>query len=183
MAAMGIGWLLDGMLALGARRRPRAVVLAGLLAAIGGLNIYQAYTLEYQRALPVLGLESLYLRLAERAAALESRTASTFVFVTDASWGIDGMLMLQHTYGVPASSSQVARVALDTPQLPEEARVRLADPNTLVIVQPWLPESWHQSLSSQLEDLGKQSCPVSSAPGQHVVFMLWHGPDFASLCP
>jgi 4-amino-4-deoxy-L-arabinose transferase-like glycosyltransferase len=182
MAAVGLCWLLDTLRTLGARRFTRGGVLAALLVAVAGLNLYQAYTLSYEHNLPLGGLESLYLKLAQHVHDVEGNQPKTFVFVTDPDWGIDGLYMLQAAYGVPTSPAQLSEVKIATPQLPNQALNRLADRDTLVIMKPWLPADWQQSLGSQLQALGKQACPVHST-ADHVVFTLWHAPELADLCP
>ena len=183
MAALGLVWLQRALGDLGLRRLARGALLAAVLAVILGLNLYQAYGLAYQHALGRAGLENMFLKLAQDVQAVEGDRPKTFVFVTDPEWGIDGLYMLQNAYGAPSSPAQLTKITVSTPTLSEADLLRLADPQTLIILKPWLPEDWQQALGSQLAALGKEGCPVNRPNSQVPVFVLWHAPELAGLCP
>lgn len=183
LAAVGLVWLQRGLVGLGAGRIAWMGVLGTVLVGIVAINLHLAYGLAYQQALARGGLENLYLRLAQDVQAVEGNRPKTFVFVTDPEWGIDGLYLLQLAYGTPTSPTQLEKITVEQPLLSEAALARLADVDTLIILKPWLPADWQIALGDQLTGLGKRGCPVTRAGQGKAVFVLWHAPALASLCP
>jgi hypothetical protein len=101
--------------------------------------------------------------------------------ITDPSWGIDGFRKLPLLYPHWISEAQLRQVTLTEPRLTEHDLVTLADPNTLVMIKPWLEAEWQAALEAPLRSIGKEPCEMKTTGGD-VRFVLWHAPDLEKLC-
>ena len=71
---------------------------------------------------------------------------------------------------------------MDNSNLPALTIDQIQDPNTLVIVQPWMDQTLRDAIESELRQLGKDSCDVSTTPINTPQFTLWYSPNLASMC-
>ena len=180
-AAIGLTWLVDRVKQAGLPRLPLVGLVASILVVVIGLNLYQAYTLSWQRMTGLQGIESLFLRLAMRVRDAAAEPPKTFVVVTDSKWGIGGLQMLQEIYAVPPSPGQLVQMTVAGPSFSESDRAIIVDRNALVIIQPRMDEFWQKSLESSLEKLDKVPCSVKTTNGT-LRFALWYSPELTRVC-
>jgi 4-amino-4-deoxy-L-arabinose transferase-like glycosyltransferase len=181
IAAIGLIWLVERMKQAGLPRLPLVGLVASVLVAVVGLNLYQAYTLSWQRMTGLQSVESLFLRLAMRVQNVVAEPPKTFVVVTDSKWGIGGLQMLQQVYSVPPSPGQLVQVTVAGPSFSESDRAIIVDRNALVIIQPRMDEFWQKSLESSLEKLDKVPCGIKTTNGT-LRFTLWYSPELTRMC-
>jgi len=181
IAAIGLTWLVERIRQAGLSRLPLAGLVASVLVAAVGLNLYQAYTLSWQRMTGLQGIESLFLRLAMRVQDVAAEPPKTFIVVTDSKWGIGGLQMLQQVYSVPPSPGQLVQVTVAGPSFSESDRIVIADKNALVIIQPQMDKFWQKSFESSLQKLDKVPCGIKTTNGT-LRFTLWHSPELTRVC-
>jgi hypothetical protein len=155
------------------------LVLVSVLAA----NIYMAYGLERQRTQGAASLEVLFLRVLQRAQAMDVQSPFTYLFITNDSWGIDGLMVYPEVFHVPQSVTQLRRVAVSQPSLPEEYAAIAADPYTAVVVQPGIETGLQEQIYGLLQDIGKSPCAVRDIPTSDIRFYMFLDPDHMDLCP
>lgn len=177
-ASLGLLWILDQTGRLRTKRWP--LLLA--LAAIVGLNIYQAVGLFRQRTEGRASLEVLFLRMLQRDAREDPANEERYLFLTEPNWGIDGIRLLRDVYGMPASQDLLERAVVETPLLDTDVASRIREDNTVVIIQPWMEEALRLGVEDSLRELGKEPCPVSDTLTTRVVFQLWLSRPYDSLC-
>lgn len=186
-AALGLVWLasaLGGAAKAAAWRKTVSAVLAGvMLAGMVSLNVYMAYDLSRQRTLGIPSLEVLFLRLLQREQKISSDFTLTYTFITDPNWGIDGIRVQRDVYDLPRSQSQLERVVAETPVLPPESLDKLANEDTLIIVQPWMSAELKTPVEQQLVEFGKLRCDVRDTPKNTVRFTMWVNEKWSVLCP
>jgi len=179
LAALGLDWLVTQLSTM--TRLPAAAWVAPTLTALIALNVYQAYPLSQSRFDFTQSFDVLFLRLASDAHVLYPDPPKTFAVITDPSWGIDGFRKLPLLYPGWLSEAQLRQVTLTEPRLTEHDLVTLADPNTLVMIKPWLEAEWQTALDAPLRSIGKEPCEMKTTGGD-VRFVLWHAPDLEKLC-
>jgi hypothetical protein len=155
-----------------------------LMALVLCLNLLQAYPLSWKRSSPRQGLEMMFLRMIQETQSVEplANNPKTFLFITNSSWGIDGLLMQAKIYSFLTSRVRIERLVVDGPALPKASYERIADRNTLLIFQVSLDPVWRAAIEQELMTLGKQSCPIREYSNHDVRFTLWHSPDLKSYC-
>jgi 4-amino-4-deoxy-L-arabinose transferase-like glycosyltransferase len=181
IAAFGLTWLVERGKQVGLSRLPLAGLVAPVLVTVIGLNVYQAYTLSWQRMTGLQNVESLFLRLAMHVQDVVAEPPKTFIIVTDSQWGIGGLQMLQQVYSIPPSPEQLKQVTVAGPSFSEADRSIIADRNALVIIQPRMDTLWRELLESSLEKLDKVPCGIKTTNGT-LRFTLWHSPELARVC-
>jgi hypothetical protein len=183
-AALGLNWVWEGLRRLSRWPWLAPAVLALVITAIFGLNLYQAYGLSRTRSLGTPSLEMEFLRLVERDADMGHSGDQTYLFITDKSWGIDGLIELQRVYHAPDAEGQITRyVYAGEDNLPSEIQAQVQRKGTQVIVEPWMSTTMQSQLAILLHKLQKQDCAIQDAPLQRVVFTLYLSPDDMNFCP
>ncbi|RME45449.1 MAG: hypothetical protein D6791_10715, partial [Chloroflexi bacterium] len=177
-ASVGLEWVLQQTTQLRLFREPTTDVTVMAFLFVLGLNLYQAYPLARDRMAGFQSLETLFLRLVQRAQTVESEAPKTYVFITDPTWTSSGIQHIAAAYPVQA---RIEEVVVTGKVLPQPARAIIADPNTLVIIKPWMEEAWQKAFEPALRGLGKVPCGIKTTTGD-VRFTLWHAPELAWLC-
>jgi len=182
LAALGIDHGLD--LLAGWISNPLALpTVAGVLTvAILGLNIYQATHVFRKRTIGTPGLETLFLRMLQHDAQEDPKTSKDYLFLTAPDWGIDGLLLMQDVYKLPPSPTQLQRIVVETPELPQHALSLISRPETVVILQPWMDETTRHAIEVRLAGLGMKPCPVRDVPRKDIRFTFWFTPGMEALC-
>jgi hypothetical protein len=182
-AVFGLVWLRETLAGLGAKRKFLAGVIGILLAGIFVLNLIQAYPIMRLRTTGSWGIETMFIRLVQRDEAAGRQAGRTYLFITDPNWVIDGIRTLREVYGLPYSPAQLERLALEAPQLNEEAAARILADNTFVIVEPFLDDNWRNKLDNSLLSLGLNSCAVRDTLNSPIVFTFYYSPALENACP
>jgi hypothetical protein len=182
LAALGIDYGLTSMARLFSGPYAIPTIAATLMVAILGLNIYQSTRVFRQRTAGIAGLEMLFLRMLQHDAKEDPGTLKDYLFITTPDWGIDGLLVLQDVYKLPPSPTQLHRVVAERPTLPQEALPLISQPDTVVIIQPWMDETVRVGLQVQLAGLGRRPCDVRDIPEKDVRFTFWFTPALEGLC-
>lgn len=177
-AAIGLAWLMEQMRDAGLLRGRGTALLALIFTAVLGLNLYQAYPLARDRMAGFQSLETLFLRMVQRAQPDERVAPKTYVFITEPTWTSAGIRLLADVYPIQA---RFAEVVVTDQALPESDRALIADPNALVIIEPWMDPARRQALEPDLQALGKAPCPIRATNGDER-FTLWHAPGLEKMC-
>ena len=182
LAAVGMDWGLDlfGRKLAGGSMVP--AVAGYLIVAILGLNFYQSTRIFRLRTTGAASLEALFLRMLQHDAQEDPNTLKDYLFITAPDWGIDGFLTLQDVYKVPPSPTQLHWLVAESSELPEEEMELISQPNTVVIIQPWMDETVRLGLEDRLVETGKERCQVSDTPLTDPQFSIWYSPGLQDLC-
>jgi 4-amino-4-deoxy-L-arabinose transferase-like glycosyltransferase len=181
-AALGLDWIARSISQVISRPRVLPGLVGGLLVICLASNLYQAYPRYRISSTGSPDLEVLFLRMLQHDKIEDPGTPKIYLFITQPDWGIDGLRLMQNIYSLPDSQAQLLRVAVDNPGLPAGTAERIQDPNTLVIIQPWMDKPLRDAMENELRQIGKESCPVSTTPQTAPQFTLWYSPNLASMC-
>lgn len=182
--ALGLDWAAD-QAKEGFSWKWTAKRITGLvLIAVVAVNLYQALRLFPQRMRGSPSMEVLFLRMLQYDSRENPSSSNTYLFITDESWGIDGIRRLQMVYGVPDSQAQLMRAvaAAENPHLPDWAIARILEEDTVVILQPSMDESLQEPVKTYLQQLGRVSCVVRETPEADLRFVMWVPPGLEGLC-
>jgi hypothetical protein len=180
-AAVGLTWVQQQIRRLLGRDWPMASFTTVVLTAVIGLNLYQAYSLSPRRLERYQDEVTLYLRMAMQAQEQQSEPLPTFVFITDPTWSPQGISDNLHPVYFPASPPELVTVIVTDTTIPQAARALISDPNSVVVIKPWLAEGWKAALEASLRSLGKGPCDIKTRTGR-VRFQLWHSGGWTALC-
>ncbi len=180
-AAVGLTWIQGQIRGLLGKGWPMATFTLVILAAVIGLNLYQAYSLSPLRMERYQNEVTLYLRMAMQAQEQQSDRLPTFVFITDPTWSPQGISDNLHPVYFPTSPPQLVSVIVTDTNIPDAARPLISDPNSVVVIKPWLEEGWKAALEASLKSLGKGPCDIRTLTGR-VRFQLWHSGGWGALC-
>ncbi len=179
-AAIGLTWIQEQIRGLLGKEWPMASFTLLVLAVVIVLNLYQAYSLSPRRMERYQNEVTLYLRMAVQAKQ-QSGMLPTFVFITDPTWSPEGISDNLHPVYFPASPPQLVSVIVTDTNIPDTARPLISDPNSVVVIKPWLGQSWKAALEASLRSLGKGPCDIKTLTGR-VRFQLWHSGGWTALC-
>jgi len=179
-AAVGLTWIQEQIRRLLGKQWPMASFTLVVLTVVIGLNLYQAYSLSPLRMERYQNEVTLYLRMAMQAQQ-QSDTLPTFVFITDPTWSPQGISDNLHPVYFPVSPPQLVSVIVTDMNIPDAARPLISDPNSVVVIKPWLEEGWKAALEASLRSLGKSPCDIKTLTGR-VRFQLWHSGGWTALC-
>lgn len=177
-AAEGLIWLVDRVEELGVVRVRAGSIIAMVIVAVIGLNLYQAYTLSRERSIALQSWETYLLRTMQRAQQKEPDSVKDYVFISDPSWTSYGLQQLPSVYPLRV---QFNDVTVQEPSLPEPARELIKKRDALVIMKPGMDPAWQDAIAPVLRELGKEPCPINTPTGDPR-FTLWHAPDLGWLC-
>jgi hypothetical protein len=180
-AAVGLTWLGEQIGNVLGVKEHIAGFVGLVLVAILALNLYQAYVLAPPRMERYQNEVTLYLRMVMQAQEQRSDPMPTFVFITDPGWSPEGISENLHPVYFPDSPPALKSVVVTDATLPPEARALIVDPNTLVVIKPWLAASWRSALEDGLRSLGKVPCDIKTLRGT-TRFQLWHSGGWGMLC-
>ena len=182
-AAVGLTYLADQLRSLGLSRQIVSTLIILIVIAVIGLNLYQAYPLSKRRmAGRYQQLQVLFLRLSEDILTAEHQQPKRFIFINDpSSLHIDSLRELLDIYSVPFGPSQIVEVVPEGPDLPVPAIPDIADPNSLIIINPRMPDSWETSYHQKLQELGKVPCEIRNTNGE-LRFLLWYAKGATQIC-
>jgi hypothetical protein len=183
IAAIGLSWLIEQAREAGFSKNGTMASAVLLLAAVVGLNVYQAYPFSRRHMTTYQDFWALFNRVALRAGQIAPTPPKRFVVVTDGSWREDpsGYHRIQGIYALPPSPEQFVVLHLKDGQVPAEARGMLADKNTLVFFQPETQSAARESVERLLPSFGKIPCPVKTTLGEPR-FNLWQSPELPRMC-
>jgi len=180
-AAVGLTWTGEQLGRALGRNWAGSALIGFALVAVLGLNLYQAYVLAPPRMERYQNEVTLYLRMVMQAEEQRSDPMPTFVFITDPGWSPEGISDNLHPVYFPDSPPELKSVVITDANLPTDARSLIADPNTLVVIKPWLTASWRRDLEEVLRALGKVPCDIKTLKGR-TRFQLWHSGGWDMLC-
>jgi len=180
-AAVGLTWVVEQIGNVLGGRWHIAGFVGLVMVAILALNVYQAYVLAPPRMERYQNEVTLYLRMVMQAQEQHSGPVPTFVFITDPGWSPEGISDNLHPVYFAGSPPVLRSVVVTDANLPAEARALIADPNTLVVIKPWLTAGWRSDLEDGLRALGKVPCDIKTLKGT-TRFQLWHSGGWGMLC-
>jgi hypothetical protein len=180
-AAFGITWLAGWIERITKSHRNYHAIIAIWLVFIGIANLVQVYWIFPQRYAGTQSLEILFLRLTQLAD--RGGIDPVYLFITDESWSIDGLRVMQDLYHSPPSESQLDRVVMIGTTLEPEQLVKLQAPDTVVISQPWLKPEWLDTLTPIMLKVGKAACDIRDTAKSDIKFTAYFPQNMAYLCP
>jgi hypothetical protein len=180
-AALGWSWLYDGSARVFRARFDPSRYTALILFTLLGLNLYQAYVVDYDRMQRYHDLGPLLLRTFRQIESRPEIPPKTTIFISDPSWNADGMNVLVDVYQTPPSMLHFGIIQITEPTLSEKNLQELSHAYNLVILKPWLEQEWKSALGEQLSEVGKIPCEIRTAD-REIRFRLWHSGDLGWLC-
>jgi hypothetical protein len=180
-AAVGLTWLERQLANLVGKRWPATAFYVAFLAAGLACNLYQAYALGPRRMDRYQNEVTLYLKIAMQAQQQRDDPMPTFVFITDPAWSPQGIRDNLHPVYFPAAPPELVPVVVTEAVLPREAHSLIAKVDTLVVIKPWMSESWSREIEKALIALGKVPCDIATLTGS-VRLQLWHSEEWSTLC-
>jgi 4-amino-4-deoxy-L-arabinose transferase-like glycosyltransferase len=177
-ASFGIYWLVEQIKQLGASRRMIRTTLGMIFLMVLGLSLYQAYPLARDRMTGFQSLETLFFRMLLRAQVVDADKSITYVFITDPTWSSSGIQHLTDYYPI---KEKVVDLVVEGPTLPEASIDLIKNPDTYIIIKPWMDEPLKTNLEIQINASGKESCDIHATNGDFR-FKLWHAPGLVELC-
>lgn len=181
IATWGFEWIKDNFIELVSPGGKAQKVLAVILTvAITLANLYQAYPLSHARSSYLHTIESLFIRITENVLKAEPNQPKDYLVIVDGSWGINGLIIMQKIYPHLAWA-KIEQLTLNEPVIPDESKDFIKNRNTIVIFMPWMNEEWVTKLESQVKNLDKEECMITTYTGEKR-FPLFHAPDLPSPC-
>jgi hypothetical protein len=157
-------------------------------------NFYQAYTISPTRLDQYQSIEALFLRIATQGEKIEPAQMKHYVVITQPNWGTDGLVMIQNVYQTPESPLQIDRVIISDENLAQVAgsekssaifsesdTLLLVDANSIVMLQRFANEEWHDKVEAALKELGMTYCEARNYRGK-VVMNIWHHGLYNDIC-
>ena len=182
-AAFGITWMVEW---LGRRVKSAFVEKAlslTLMIIILATNLVQVYWLVPRRYTGRASTGTLFLRLAERVDHDPGVSMPYYIFVTDETWLIDDIQMLQDAYQLPRTVAQLDRIVMNDETLAPGQIIRLQAADTIVIPQAWMEANDLAALTEIMKVTDKVLCPVREEPYTNIMFSAYLPPNLAHLCP
>jgi dolichyl-phosphate-mannose-protein mannosyltransferase len=206
---LGIEWLLQWIHPRRSKKFVMRAILVILLIIIA-MNMVHAFTISPMRSERYHSLEALHMRFVQDQSGRDDLgNQGKFLFITDEKWNIYGFNSFRDAYHLPPAQAQLVRVPLyDRPFYPLEERIVLPippivdeeegithleletwafelamQPDTVVIVQPWLTEYELQAIALLMTETGKQPCPIKPTPLKEASFTMWLDESRIDACP
>lgn len=178
-AAVGLFWILE-LVKFVWRGSTRIywIHLYTILEIILLANVYQANVVAVMRGTGEQSLQTLFLRILQRAETIYPDDPRTFIFLTDDQWS---SVPTQHLPDYYPLQSKFGEYVLEEAVIPTEAVPVLKQPDTYVIICPQLNPEMIAALGEQLLELGKEPCEILTT-NNISRFQLWHPPDEDELC-
>lgn len=183
LTALGLAWCFQQLSCFPSLRWLPQFFAAMLLSAVLIANSYMAYHLYRYITRGVPSLEVLVVRLLQRDQTLYPHQSKTILFLTDPNWDIEGIQTLAKVYRIPPSQVQLLRYETNNGKIPPEAAKIIREPNTRVIIQPWIEPATRALLADQLLAAGKKACLIQDTPFTEPRFTLYVHPAWWRLCP
>lgn len=180
-ASWGMAWLAERLQPLRLPRSSTATVTGVLVVLAVLTNGVMAFWLSPWLNRGGQSLEVLFLRTAREIKRQTPDVERTYIIITDPSWGVDGMRLLQRVYPEDFSQVHLMRVPVEQPELPAWIEPLIAEPSTLVFLQPWMEESWKTAIHNHLGET-KKGCSILSEAGDDR-FKLWYSGELPIHCP
>ncbi len=181
--AIGITWMADRISQKMKSPEIYRIFLAVLMVLILMMNLVHVNYVYPRLSEGSSSLEVLFLRLAERVDADPNNRSPVYLFVTDDSWGIDGIRTLQDLFHSPRSGTQLDRIVMSGNSLTPEQLLRLQAANTVVIPQPWMDDAWKAALVPIVTGAGKTACEVRETDKSKIKFTAYFPAALDYLCP
>ncbi|HEX7555854.1 MAG TPA: hypothetical protein VF338_04465 [Leptolinea sp.] len=181
ITAWGVFWIKEKIIQVFSLKNGIPVIATAIFAVLmTAINLYQGYPLSYFRFSNNQSFESLFLRVSERVSEADPNVTKTYVVIVDQVWGVDGFLMMQKVYPSLAYA-KIEQIRLSDPVLPDSTFPLLADKDTIVIFFAGMDKHWVKPLDTQLRNLGKVPCEITTTVGDQR-FTLYHPPDQPQAC-
>jgi hypothetical protein len=181
--AFGITWMADRISQKTKNPFHFQAILAAMMIFILATNLVHVTRVYPRLSEGSSSLEVLFMRLAERNDHGPYARYPIYVFVTDESWGIDGIRTLQDLYHSPQSTMQLERIVMTGEPLTREQLLRLQAGNTIIIPQPWMNAEWLASMMQIMAATGKVTCQVRETVNSPVKFTAYFPASLSYLCP
>lgn len=180
-SAMGIGWVVDQAQRISLQPIPASTLIGLLLVVILSVNLYQANVLYPNRTDGEPSLEVLFLRILQHDQRVDPDREKVYLFITEEDWGIDGLRTMQQVYKLPESQTQLIRVEVSSPDLPQWAISRIQEENTIVIIQPWMSLDIKKQIEATLVAMNKVDRDVRNRPTTVTRFTVWYSSQYEDL--
>lgn len=130
-----------------------------LLIFIAAANLVQAYKISPMRYAATQSTATLYLALTENIQKLQPERQKNIVFIAQDTWGYETFVYFQDVYPY-LEWFHLFPVIISEPALPQNQMTLFSDPETIVMVAPYLEPEWQNTLDVSLKTLGKARCDI-----------------------
>jgi 4-amino-4-deoxy-L-arabinose transferase-like glycosyltransferase len=172
----GMIWLEENIKKVGLfRPNSKMVLVPILLVAIAGANLYQAYKLSPMRYAATQSTATLYLAVTENIYKAQPGKQKNIAFVAQDGWGYETLQYFQDVYPY-LDWFHLYPIMITEPVLPQDKMALFSDPETIIIVAPYLEPEWQNALDAPLTALGKTRCDIW-IPDMRKLLVVYYTPD------
>ena len=171
--AWGMVWFDENLKKVGIPLKNLLVPL--LLVAIAGANLYQAYKLSPMRYAATQSTATLFIAVTENIIKAQPDKQKNIAVLLQDDWGFEAMLYFKDVYP-HLTWFHLDPIFITEPVLPEDKMSLFANPQTIVLVAPYLAPEWQNALDGPLTSLGKARCSIW-IPDMRQFMVLYFSPD------
>jgi hypothetical protein len=180
----GIIWLEENIKKIGLfRPNSKMLLVPILLVAIAGANLYQAYKISHTRFTSFESTEILFVGVTQNIQKAEPKKPRNIVVIAEGEWLFDGLLEFQNVYPHLAWY-HLYQIKITEPVLPQVDMRLLSDPDTIIMVTPYVDPAWQDALDAPLLALGKTRCdlvaPLTFVPYDQKRLIFYYPPEIPS---
>jgi 4-amino-4-deoxy-L-arabinose transferase-like glycosyltransferase len=174
--AWGVTWLDENIRKIGINSK--TVLVPVLLVAIAATNLYQAYKISPMRYAATQSTATLFLALTENIQKAQPDKTRDMEVILQDKWGFETLLYFQDVYPY-VDRFRLDPVAITEPVLPQDKMGVFSDPDTIVIVTPYIEAEWQNALDTPLLALGKTRCNIW-IPDMRKLMVVYYSPELPS---
>jgi hypothetical protein len=153
----------------------RMALIPLLLVAVVGANLYQAYKISPMRYAATQSTGTLFLAVTENVQKAQPDKPRNIAVILENTWGFDSMLIFQNVYPY-LEWFHLTPVIITAPALPQDQMALLSDPDTIIIVPPYIKPEWQDALDGPLAALAKARCTLW-VPDTRELMVFYYPPD------
>lgn len=177
----GILWFDENIKKADLFAHSKTVLVPILLIAIAGANLYQAYKISPMRYAATQSAATLYLAITENIQKIQPDRQKNIAFIAQDTWGFETFLYFQDVYPY-LEWFHLFPIVIAEPVLPENMMGLFSDPETIVMVAPYLEPEWQNALDAPLMALGKARCDLW-IPDMRRLMVVYYSPELpAQIC-
>ncbi len=173
--AWGMIWFEENLKKAGFSKK---VLIPLLLIAVAGANLYQAYKISPMRYAPTQSTATLYLAITENIHKIQPERQKNIAFIAQDTWGFETFVYFQDVYPY-LEWFHLFSITITEPVLPENTMSLFLDPETIVMVAPYLEPEWQNTLDTSLKTLGKARCDIW-IPDMRKLLVVYYPSDLPS---
>ena len=117
----------------------------------------------------------MFLAVTENIQKAQPDKPKNIAVILENTWGFDSMLIFQDVYPY-LDWFHLFPVIITAPALPQDRMALLSDPDTIILVPPYITPEWQNTLDAPLSALGKTRCALW-VPDERKLMVFYYPPD------